>query len=126
MDMNTLVFGFFNLGFGELFAIFVVVLLLFGADKIPQFAKSLGKGIRYVKDATDSVKRDIQTSVDEVKVDVDANMKEVREGLDVANSVKRDAKVSLSKVMDEINETVEKKNDEITESLQETKTPKDA
>jgi TatA/E family protein of Tat protein translocase len=123
--MNTLIFGFFNLGFGELFAIFVVVLLLFGADKIPEFAKSLGKGIRYVKDATDSVKRDIQSSVDEVKVDIDANVKEVKEGLDVANSVKRDAKVSLSKVMEEINETVDQKNDEITDSLQNSKPQKE-
>lgn len=124
--MNTLVFGFFNLGFGELFAIFVVVLLLFGADKIPEFAKSLGKGIRYVKDATDGVKRDIQSSVDEVKVDIDANVKEVREGMDVANSVKRNAKASVAKVLEEINETVEKKEEELTDSLKEPQPPKEA
>ncbi len=101
-----MVFVFFNLGFGELFAIFVVVLLLFGADKIPEFARSLGKGIRYVKDATDGVKRDIQTSVDEVKVSIDANMKEVKEGVDVVNSVKRNSQASLKEVFDDIASTV--------------------
>lgn len=97
-----MVFAFFNLGFGEIFAIFVVVLLLFGADKIPEFARSLGKGIRYVKDATDGVKRDIQSSVDEVKVDIDANMKEVKETVAMANSVKRKSQSSLKGVLDDM------------------------
>ena len=35
----------------EIFVIFLIVLLLFGADKIPDIAKGLGKGIRQVKDA---------------------------------------------------------------------------
>ena len=112
-----MIFAFFNLGFGEIFAIFVVVLLLFGADKIPQFARSLGKGIRYVKDATDSVKRDIQSSVDEVKVDIDANVKEVKESMNVVNSVKRGATSSFTQVMEEISDTVEKKNEELTEAM---------
>ena len=102
-----MVFLFFNLGFGELFAIFVVVLLLFGADKIPEFARSLGKGIRYVKDATDGVKRDIQTSVDEVKKDVGVNMDEVKKNADVVKSVQRKAARKARSVFDEISETVE-------------------
>lgn len=102
-----MMFAFFNLGFGEIFAIFVVVLLLFGADKIPEFARSLGKGIRYVKDATDGVKRDIQSSVDEVRVDIDANMKQVKEGMDVANSVKRKSQSSLKEVLDDIANTAD-------------------
>ena len=122
--METQIFLFFNLGFGELFAIFVVVLLLFGADKIPQFAKSLGKGIRYVKDATDGVKRDIQSSVDEVKKDIDSNVAEVKETMNVANSVKRGAKTSLTDVMNDITSTVDKETSEIVDSVKSDKSKK--
>ena len=35
-----------NLGFGELLLIFLVVLLVFGASKVPQLGDALGRGIR--------------------------------------------------------------------------------
>lgn len=39
----------FNLGTGEIIIILVVFLLLFGAKRIPELARSLGKGIRSFK-----------------------------------------------------------------------------
>ena len=39
----------------EILVIFLIILLLFGADKIPDIAKGLGKGIRQVKDATQEI-----------------------------------------------------------------------
>jgi len=41
-----------NLGFGEILIVLVVVLLVFGANKIPQLGEALGKGIRNFKKAT--------------------------------------------------------------------------
>lgn len=41
-----------RLGMGELLLIFAVVLLLFGAAKLPQLGEALGKGIRSFKRAT--------------------------------------------------------------------------
>lgn len=111
-----MIFAFFNLGFGELFAIFVVVLLLFGADKIPEFARSLGKGIRYVKDATDSVKRDIQSSVDDVKTDIDSNVKSVKEELDIVNNVKRKAKSQVQDILDGVSNDVDKLDNDVKSS----------
>ncbi len=50
----------FGLGFGELALIFLVILLLFGAKRLPDIAQGLGKGIREfkksVKDTTDEIK----------------------------------------------------------------------
>ncbi len=40
-----------SIGFPELLVILVVVVLLFGTKKIPEFAKGLGEGIRNFKDA---------------------------------------------------------------------------
>ncbi len=48
-----------NLGATELILIFLVVLLLFGARRIPEIARGLGKGIREFKDATTDVKREL-------------------------------------------------------------------
>jgi sec-independent protein translocase protein TatA len=38
-----------NLGFGEIMLILVVVLLLFGAKRLPEVGASIGKGIREFK-----------------------------------------------------------------------------
>jgi sec-independent protein translocase protein TatA len=43
-----------NLGFGEIMLILVVVLLLFGAKRLPEIGASMGKGIReFKKSVTD-------------------------------------------------------------------------
>jgi sec-independent protein translocase protein TatA len=38
-----------NLGMGELILIFLVILLIFGASKLPQLGDALGKGIKNFK-----------------------------------------------------------------------------
>mgnify|MGYP000896818138 FL=1 len=68
---------FFNLGAGEIFMVLVVVLLLFGSKKIPEFAKGLGKGIRQFKDATGDIQNDIQNSLKETKKDLDDATKNI-------------------------------------------------
>ena len=43
----------------EIILILVVVLLLFGAKRIPEIARGLGKGIREFKDATHDIKQEL-------------------------------------------------------------------
>jgi sec-independent protein translocase protein TatA len=43
----------FGLGVQELMIIFLIIIVLFGAKKIPEIAKGLGKGIREFKRATE-------------------------------------------------------------------------
>ncbi len=45
----------------ELIIIFLVILLVFGAKRIPEIASGLGKGIREFKDATSDIKREMTT-----------------------------------------------------------------
>lgn len=54
----------FGIGGGELFFIIIVVLMLFGSDKIPEIARTLGQGMRQLKDATNDIKSEIQKSAD--------------------------------------------------------------
>ena len=62
--MNTL-FGIFNLGGGEIILILALVLILFGAKKLPELAKGLGTGIKEFKKATRDVTDEIQNSMDD-------------------------------------------------------------
>jgi sec-independent protein translocase protein TatA len=48
-----------NLGFGELMIILVIVLVLFGAKRIPEISASFGKGIREFKKNVNEVERSI-------------------------------------------------------------------
>jgi len=49
----------------ELVIIVLVIILLFGAKKIPELAKGLGKGIREFKDATKEIKSEIDEGIKE-------------------------------------------------------------
>jgi len=49
-----------NLGAGEIFLIIALVVLMFGAKKIPELARGIGKGIREFKDATKDIKDTIE------------------------------------------------------------------
>ena len=54
----------FGIGGGEFILIIFVVLMLFGSDKIPDIARTLGKMMRQLKHATDDIKSEIQKSAD--------------------------------------------------------------
>ncbi len=55
-----------SLGMGEMIVIFLVVLLLFGAKRLPEIGSSLGKGIREFKGSIREIEREVQ-AVDEPK-----------------------------------------------------------
>src|SRR5438477_4441293 len=66
-----------SLGFSEMLVIFIVALLVFGPKKLPELGKSLGKGIREFKKATDELKsswedqvKDISAPLNDVKRDI--------------------------------------------------------
>lgn len=56
-------------GMGEWVIIGLFVLVFFGAKKIPDFAKGLGKGIREFKDAVKDVKKEVDEAGNEAKID---------------------------------------------------------
>ena len=53
----------------EMVVIAIVILLLFGAKKLPELAKGLGQGIREFKGAVDGVKDEINDAKDKVESD---------------------------------------------------------
>jgi TatA/E family protein of Tat protein translocase len=67
---------------GEIIVVFLFILIFFGADKIPGFARTMGRTIRQVKDATSDIQRDIQNSVRDVKDEAKKTEISVRKTLD--------------------------------------------
>lgn len=61
LDMNIL-FALFDLGGGQILLILALVLVFFGARKIPELAKGLGQGIKEFKKATREVTDEIQNA----------------------------------------------------------------
>ena len=55
----------------EIFIILVIVVMLFGADKLPEIARGLGKGMQQLKNATNEVKKEITDGAKKQGIDTD-------------------------------------------------------
>jgi sec-independent protein translocase protein TatA len=53
----------------EIILIFLVVLLIFGAKRIPEIARGIGKGIREFKDATSEISRELDVDNQRQQID---------------------------------------------------------
>lgn len=64
----------FDLGTQELIVIFIVALLVFGPKKLPELARTLGKGINELKAAM----RGVKESIEEAETEVNEEIKKVK------------------------------------------------
>ena len=61
--MNSLLFlG--NIGVGEIILIALIIILMFGAKRIPELMKGLGKGVRSFKEGINDIEKDINKEID--------------------------------------------------------------
>ena len=81
----------------EIILVFFIVLLVFGADRIPSIARTLAKGMTQVRQATNDIKREIQKSVDvedsskSISKGIKQEVDKVKEDLNnLGESIKRD------------------------------------
>lgn len=65
----------------EIVFILFIVIMVFGADKLPEIARGLGKGMRQLKDATNEVKAEIQKSAEKNGIDTSFT-REIKESVD--------------------------------------------
>ena len=84
------------LGGGELMVVFLVFLLFFGSKNIPGLARSLGKGIRELKDATAGIQREIEKGASEIKKEVEGPVSSIKKEMEEPlSSIKNDIKKNL-------------------------------
>ena len=71
----------------EIFVILVIVVMLFGADKIPELARGLGKGMQQLKSATNEVKNEITDRAKKHGIDTDLTIDIQKEVKNIKNKV---------------------------------------
>ena len=66
---------------GEIFIILLFVLIFFGADKIPEFTRMMGKGVREFRKATDDIKREFHQSSSGVLNEIKSVSEDLKDNL---------------------------------------------
>ncbi|WP_158962273.1 Sec-independent protein translocase subunit TatA/TatB [Myroides fluvii] len=89
----------FGIGGGELFFIILIILMLFGSDKVPEMARAFGKFMAQIKNATNDIKSEINKSAEESGI-----KKDIEEALDI------DANINPIK---DIQQEIEKQKEDI-------------
>jgi sec-independent protein translocase protein TatA len=103
----------FGIGGGELVFIMFIVLMLFGSDKVPEMARTMGKAMAQLKNATNDIKSEIQKgaeangldakSLSDMTGNINSQISKAKEDLmgdsiDQANKIKEDVEDSLGPV----------------------------
>ncbi len=83
IQLATLLF----IGGTEIVFILFIVVLVFGADKLPEIARGLGKGMRTLRDATNDIKHEVTKSAKESNIVDTDTTKEIQQEI---NKVKDD------------------------------------
>ncbi len=96
--MNFLLIPIFISG-AEIFFILFIVLMIFGADKVPEIARGLGKGMRQIKDATNDIKSEITKSAEKEGIDFNAHKNTIR---DFTNDITGNVSKEAGKIKDDI------------------------
>ena len=78
--MNSSLLLLEGISIGELTFVFLIVLLFFGSKSIPKIARTMGRGIRQIKDASQQIQDDIKKSVtaDDSKQVVDSDKNKLK------------------------------------------------
>lgn len=88
----------FGLGGGEIILILAAILMLFGSDKVPEFARSFAKIMNQFKNASNDIKNEINKTID-------VN--------DITNKVNQEIEQAKSKYLGESNNFVENIDQEL-------------
>ncbi|MBE9585326.1 twin-arginine translocase TatA/TatE family subunit [Mucilaginibacter sp. JRF] len=114
--MHNSVFLFLNIGTGELMLIFFVALLLFGGEKLPGLARSLGRGIRDFKDASEDVKREINKQINSFDEDKPSKTKQIASTEEPADESKAAEENNTAAEITDTNNNHEPENNVDTET----------
>ena len=79
--MNLLFLG---LSAGSIFVIVIAILLLFGSKELPNIARTLGKGIREIKNATSEIQNEVAKGA---KTGDLKDLKKIKDDLDITKKL---------------------------------------
>lgn len=102
----------FGIGGEEFIFIIFIILILFGSDKIPEIARTLGKAMSQLKHATNDIKNEIQRSAEDNGIDVNSltggisdEIKKVKQ--DVTQMVQPNDRLNINAEIEKAKEDIE-------------------
>jgi len=114
----------FGIGGSEFVFILFIAIMLFGADKIPEVARGLGKGMQQLRNATDDIKSEIQKTAADNGLDTNAltgglseEVNKVKENFAKIMENSNDKSFGLDKITQDINSEIAPMKEDI-ESLE--------
>lgn len=105
----------FGIGGGEFILIILLVLMLFGSDKVPEIARTLGKMFRQLKHATEDIKSEITKSAEANGIDTNSITGGIKEEIDKAKQSFSDTVDSTTGVETTFTTDIEKAKEDIEE-----------
>lgn len=100
---------FLFIGTTEVFFIMLIVVLLFGADKLPEIARGLGEGLRHLKQATEDIKSEVLSQVDK-----NEDLKGIKDTLEQTG---RDIKKSIEETTQTVTKPLEDQRAQVAKQL---------
>ena len=99
---------------GEIFLILLIILLFFGADKIPEFTRMMNKGMREFKKASDDIKREFTENTSGVMNDIRSIQN------DLTESLTKEIAEPVQKTVNEAENTFEEYTEHVQKTVNET------
>ena len=99
----------FDLGTQELIMIFIVAFLVFGPKKLPELARTLGKGLKQLKSAMHGITESLEEAGSEIKEEVEKAGSEIREEVEEATGLEASIYESISANRNDISKATEEK-----------------
>lgn len=117
----------FGIGGGELLFVMLVILMLFGSDKIPEFARAFAKGMAQLKNATNEIKDNIQGSglnMDELTGGISTEINKAKEGF--TKMIQETAiEEKVTSEIDQLRNAFQKESTDLNEAISESKVNED-
>jgi sec-independent protein translocase protein TatA len=104
----------FGIGGGEIVFIILVILMLFGSDKIPEIARTLGKIMAQLKNATNDIKSEIQKGAEANGLDTTINDFK-SDFTNIGSSITKDIHEAKTNMETQTNSTLEGVAQEVNE-----------
>ena len=105
--MLNSIFLFLNLGGGEVFIVVLFIVMFFGSDKLPEIARTLGKGIREINDAKNQIQNEIQKSTSGFREELEKHTSEIQSEITKASEGMKRQIEDASKTIDDEGKALE-------------------
>ncbi len=108
---------FLDIGFFEIILILIVALLVVGPDRIPEFARKLGKAIRNFREITSNITGELSKALD-VEEETEEMKKTVEGVKETLNAEAQELRQSLDIEAKELKETLDTEAKELAETIE--------